>query len=122
VPGSSTSNESHIARDKYSSSKSISSDQFFGRDEEDAAAALGRLEKYSSSTSISSDMINGNAANGSNNDSVASLVGSAWSSYRSNASSQSYGGGSASSSTAGTLGQLKDSVAGFFDDIQKRIG
>lgn len=52
--------ESFAARDKYSNSKSISSDQYFGRDQEDVDAAKARLANYGGSTAISSDMVYGN--------------------------------------------------------------
>jgi len=87
--------ESRLARDKYSSQKGISSDQFFGRDDEDAERARDRLQQFSGSTSISSDMISGGA----------------WS-----------GGTGAGLGSGAALNKLSESVAGFFDDIQKRIG
>lgn len=48
--------ESHEARDRYSSATSISSDQFFGRDKDDAGAAerSARLGRFSGASSISS--------------------------------------------------------------------
>jgi len=55
-----------------------------------------RLDRYSSSTSISSDMMNGK------NDGT--------------------GYGSSGGVGGSNLDKLKDSVSGFFDDIQKRIG
>jgi hypothetical protein len=89
-------NESHEARSKYANVKSLSSEQFFGQSEGDVAAMRGKLDRYSGSTSISSDMMYGD------ND------------------GSGYGG---SSGVGGSnLDKLKDSVSGFFDDIQKRIG
>jgi len=81
--------ESFQARDKYSNQKGISSDQFFGRDEEDAALAKMRLEHMKGSQAISSDMMYGNRNSSEDED------------------------GSA------TLEKLKDSVAGFFESFGK---
>lgn len=81
--------ESFQARDKYSNQKGISSDQFFGRDEEDAAMAKMRLEHMKGSQAISSDMMYGNRNSSEDED------------------------GSA------TLEKLKDSVAGFFESFGK---
>jgi ADP-ribosylation factor GTPase-activating protein 2/3 len=81
--------ESFAARDKYSGQKGISSDQFFGRDEEDAANARARLGQLQGSTSISSDMI-----------------------YRNRQESEDDDG-------SATLEKLKDSVAGFFESFGK---
>jgi hypothetical protein len=96
---SSTSTTDSSSTNKYSGAKSISSDQYFGRDEAEAQQSRARLDKYSGSTSISSDMLNGNedaysSQNRNNRDPDASEMVSA----------------------------LKDSVKGFFDDIQRRIG
>jgi hypothetical protein len=103
--------------------KGISSDQFFGRDEEDAAKARNRLEKYSGSTAISSDMLNSN----SNNDYQSNTSSdSNWSSLRTNYNNNNSGGGmsnvSPSDAVNASLDRLKVSVSGFFEDIQKRIG
>lgn len=77
-----------LAQNKYANQKGISSDMFFGREDDEAEAARGRLQQYSGSTSISSDMINGQKKEGDYN---------------------SAGGASAS------LNKLKDSVSGFFE-------
>lgn len=107
-------NESHAARDRYGKQKGISSDQFFGRDQEDDERARGRLQQLSGSSSISSDMIYSDGAAGGG--SVIDMVGSTWSSLRTGQSARS----GPPSGTA--LNKLSESVAGFFDDIQKRIG
>lgn len=86
--------ETYAAREKYGSQKGISSDQYFGRDEEDAAAARSRLHQLSGSSAISSDMIYGGGG----------------------------GGGGQAGGNDDSLAKLKESVAGFFDDIQKRMG
>jgi len=88
--GSYATQESTEARAKYGSQKGISSDQYFGRDEDDAAAARSRLGAYADSTSISSDMLRGQEG-------------------------QEDGGGEAQAA----LEKLKDSVAGFFDSFGK---
>lgn len=49
--------ESYQAREKYGNAKGISSDQFFGRDEEDARLMQSKLSKFSGSNAISSDML-----------------------------------------------------------------
>ena len=58
APVASTSNgtESTLARDKYSTAKSISSEQFYGN-EEDLSALKGKLGQYSSAKAISSDLL-----------------------------------------------------------------
>lgn len=55
-PAKKTWDESHEARDRYGSASSISSDQFFGRDQDDAGAAerSARLGRFSGAASISS--------------------------------------------------------------------
>jgi len=102
APVSSTSNkstfnkaapESTTARDKYSSQKGISSDQYFGRDQEDPAVLASRLGQYSNSSAISSDMMYGRGG-------------------RSGSYDDNEEDGSA------TLEKLKDSVAGFFDSFK----
>ena len=109
--------ESHSARDRYGKQKGISSDQFFGRDQEDEERARGRLQQLSGSSSISSDMIHSDGAHSAAGGSVMDMVGSTWSSLRTNQ------GGARPGAPSGTaLNKLSESVAGFFDDIQKRIG
>lgn len=117
-----TSSESYAARNKYSSNKGISSDQFFGRDEEDMQVMKNRLEKLSSSSAIGSDMLsNDDAAND-------------WQSgdHRGGRSSGSSGSGGYSSSNAYSSNsnaisstivnaKLKDMVTNFIGDIQSRL-
>lgn len=96
---SNSAGESYQARERFSSSKSISSDQFFGRDEEDSAAARTRLQEYSHATAISSDMLNRGSGSGS----------------RVPAGMTSQGGTSSSTSNGDVgLGKLKESVRDFF--------
>lgn len=93
--------ESYTAREKYGTAKGISSDQYFGRDQEDPTAVRAKLDKFSGSTAISSDMLYGNG-----DDESASL------------------GRPYSNSGDGidfNIHKLKDSVKDFFVDIQKRI-
>lgn len=49
--------ESFDARSKYSKAKGISSDQYFGVDDQYANDMKGKLSKYSGSNAISSDML-----------------------------------------------------------------
>lgn len=97
--------ESFQARDRYSTAKGISSDQFFGRDEEDTITAREKLSKFSSATAIGSDML----YNDGHEDDYGMDSYSNSNSY--NSSSQNSG-----------LSTLKDSVGDFFADIQKRLG
>jgi hypothetical protein len=108
VSYSANAGESFHARDRFSSAKSISSDQFFGRDEEDAAAARARLSRYSGASAISSDMLYHDV---SSQDAVS---GDGYS--RGVASSGGGSGGDVG------LGKLKESVRDFFDSIGSRIG
>lgn len=80
--------ESREARDRYGNVKGISSDQYFGRDDEAASVQRSNLQNYSGSKAISSDMLRGG--------------GDAYSSGAGNDNS---------------LDRLKDSVSGFFDSI-----
>lgn len=54
------------AQNRYSNAKSISSDQFFGRDDDHSQQMRAKLGQYSHSTSISSDMMYGNGETGRN--------------------------------------------------------
>ena len=114
-----TSSESYAARNKYSSNKGISSDQFFGRDEEDMQVMKNRLEKLSSSSAIGSDMLsNDDAAND-------------WQSgdHRGGRSSSGSGGYTSSNAYSNSNGlsstivnaKLKDMVTNFIGDIQSRL-
>lgn len=96
-------NETYIAREKYSKAKAISSDQFFGLDQEQDSKTLSRLQMYSNSTSISSDMLYREGQRNPSNE------------YGSNSGLDADG-------AAISLNKLKDSVSGFFDDLQRRIG
>ena len=98
--------ESFQARERYSSAKGISSDQFFGRDEEDTLTAREKLSKLSSATAIGSDML----YNDGQEDDEYGV-----SSYNMNNNYNSNSQGSG-------LSILKDSVGDFFADISKRLG
>lgn len=117
--------ESYQARNKYASNKGISSDQFFGRDEEDMEVMKTRLAKMGSATAIGSDMLSNYAP--------AEWEGSPGGS-NSGRSTDHRGGRSnsyyeAELETARTqarvnssMNQMKDSVSDFFGDIQRRMG
>jgi ADP-ribosylation factor GTPase-activating protein 2/3 len=116
--------ESYVAREKYGKAKGISSDQFFGRDQEDVAEARTRLDKYSGSTAISSDMLYGRGesddggASGSNGS--GRFTGStAYDPYRTSGNNINRTG---SNDGSINLGKLRDSVSGFFSDVQRRFG
>lgn len=89
---SSGGNEAHIARDKYAGQKGISSDQFFGRDEEDAQLMRSRIGDYSGSTALSSDMLQGGQPAPGNNGKINE-----------------------------SIDALKSSVSGFFDEVKYRL-
>jgi hypothetical protein len=91
--------ETHIARDKYAGQKGISSDQFFGRDEEDAQLMRSRIGEFSGSSALSSDMLQGNTGG-----------------YQPPSSS------SAKANVNQSIDALKSSVSGFFDEIKYRLG
>jgi hypothetical protein len=117
--------ESYQARNKYASNKGISSDQFFGRDEEDIEVMKTRLAKMGSATAIGSDMLS--------NDAPAEWQGSPGGS-NSGRSTDHRGGRSNSYYEAelenartqarvnSSIDQMKDSVSNFFGDIQRRMG
>lgn len=81
------------AQSKYASAKGISSDQYFGREEDEGVTAKSRLQTYSNATAISSDMLSGNRAR-SDDDGI----------------------------DMSGLNALKESVSSFFADVSKRIG
>eukprot|EP00607_Mallomonas_marina_P003298 CAMPEP_0182427340 /NCGR_PEP_ID=MMETSP1167-20130531/17097_1 /TAXON_ID=2988 /ORGANISM="Mallomonas Sp, Strain CCMP3275" /LENGTH=466 /DNA_ID=CAMNT_0024609509 /DNA_START=131 /DNA_END=1531 /DNA_ORIENTATION=+ len=89
-----SSTQNNEVNNKYSNAKSISSDQYFGRDEEDAMEARSRLGNYSNATSISSDMMYAEDTRNSNE------------------REQSNSG----------LDIIKSRVAGVFGDFQRRLG
>lgn len=64
---SSSTEESYLARGKYSSAKGISSDQFFGRDEADDFTARSKLQTFSNATSLSSEMFSDQQNSADNN-------------------------------------------------------
>lgn len=112
--------ESYAAREKYGKAKGISSDQFFGRDQEDVAEARSRLDKYSGSTAISSDMLYGR---GESDDSGRFTGSTAYDPYR--VTGNSYSGSNnrnGSDEGAMNLDMLRDSVSNFFSDVQRRFG
>lgn len=91
---SNATNDARIARERYGNQKSISSDQFFGRDQEDTAEVRSKLQQFSGSNAISSDMLYhggeapGDRYNQRNDD------------------------------TDFSMEKLKDSVAGFFSNLK----
>ena len=93
---SSSSNNSNVPG-RYTGAKSISSDQFFGRDITQQEEARSRLGNYTNNTSISSDMLNGND------------------------DGYVYQGNSEPDDAELVATYLKDSVKGFFDGIQRHL-
>eukprot|EP00596_Hydrurales_sp_CCMP1899_P005591 CAMPEP_0119042340 /NCGR_PEP_ID=MMETSP1177-20130426/14616_1 /TAXON_ID=2985 /ORGANISM="Ochromonas sp, Strain CCMP1899" /LENGTH=417 /DNA_ID=CAMNT_0007009053 /DNA_START=385 /DNA_END=1638 /DNA_ORIENTATION=- len=118
--------ESYQARNKYASNKGISSDQFFGRDEEDMEIMKTRLAKMGSATAIGSDMLS--------DDAPPEWQGSPSSPGGNNGGrSVDHRGGRSNSYYEGegdrgvarvnhSIDQMKDSVTNFFGDIQRRMG
>eukprot|EP01033_Poteriospumella_lacustris_P003872 gene3872-2754_t len=104
VPTTNTS-ESYAARQKYGNAKGISSDQYFGRDAEEAADARVKLQNFSNSSAISSDMLYGNSSSGAGSGPY-----------------DPYSESATSANAALNLDKLKDSVSGFFSDVQRRFG
>jgi ADP-ribosylation factor GTPase-activating protein 2/3 len=108
---SSSVSESTEARDRYKNAKSISSDDFFGKDDDQKTDAQNRLRTmYGGANAISSDMLYGNG--------------------QGHSSDGGRGGSSLANATVFTtldaakidegLDKLKDSVKDFFSDIQRR--
>ena len=90
---------------RFSSKKGISSDQYFGRDQEDEQEMRGKLNKYGGATAISSDMLY--------HDEAAPDFGTV--SYSEAMAARARAG-------SGEFGKLKDSVKNFFDDVTRNIG
>jgi hypothetical protein len=114
--------ESFEARDRYKNAKSISSDDFFNKNEDQNSEARDRLRtQFSGATAIGSDMLYGGGDGGGNGGSGGA------------SSSSGYRGSSGSLSNVSVfttldsaqidqgLDKLKDSVKDFFSDIQRRI-
>ena len=119
-----TSSESYAARNKYSSNKGISSDQFFGRDEEDMELMKNRLNKLSTANAIGSDMLsNDDAANDwQSSDHRGGRDGGGGGGGGYNNGHGGYKGSSGSGSTVhSSIDQLKDTVSNFIGDIQSRL-
>eukprot|EP01040_Poterioochromonas_malhamensis_P004106 gene4106-4395_t len=91
---SNAANDARIARERYGNQKSISSDQFFGRDQEDTAEIRSKLQQFSGSNAISSDMLyHGGEAPGDR--------------YNQRDDDTDF-----------SMEKLKDSVAGFFSNLK----
>lgn len=97
---------SYAASDsRFSNKKGISSDQYFGRDQESESAMKGKLDKYSGATAISSDMLYHDAA--------APDFGTV--SYADTMAARARAG-------SGEVAKLKESVKSFFDDVSRNFG
>ena len=94
--GSTVAPVEHADTSKFTNQKGISSDAYFGRDDERADANKSRLANFQGSAAISSDMINGNMT-GARDD---------------------YSGSYGVDSADNVLRDIKDSVSGFFDSVQ----
>lgn len=99
------------ARDKYGKAKGISSDQYFGRDDEAADEMRGKLGKYSTSNAISSDMLYSDAP--PPNQSMGSTSGGG---------SVIGGGGIIPTVAEAGLKNLKSTVKDILGDWQRRLG
>jgi hypothetical protein len=147
-----TGSESNLARSKFASNKGISSDQFFGRDEEDMEVGgrcahfvrplpnpvidthppcahflqvmKQRLSRLSTAGAISSDMLQSDEAVSEYRSSGrgGSGGGGMGSSSGGYGSSRAMGGGGGGGGGLAGIDKLKDSVSNFFEDIQRRIG
>lgn len=117
--------ESYQARSKYSSNKGISSDQFFGRDDEDLEIVKNRLAKMGTATAIGSDMLNNDGpADWQGSPSGGGGVGGAVD-HRGGRSDSYYAEDERNRRVArvnSSIDQMKDSVTNFLGDIQRRMG
>lgn len=112
--GGSSVAESTEARDRYKNAKSISSDDFFGKDDDQKTDAQSRLHSmYGSANAISSDMLYGSQSSGGGGGGGGgrgpSLLSNATAFTTLDATNIDQG-----------LDKLKDSVKDFFSDIQRR--
>ena len=121
-----TSSESHHARNKYAGNKGISSDQFFGRDEEDIEIMRSRLNKMGSANAIGSDMLsNDDAANEWQSGENRGQGQGRRSSNSDWENGYNTGAAIAAQHTAAVsagIDHLKDSMSNLVGDIQKRLG